>query len=199
MKNHKKTGISRREFISRLGLLGSLALTYPNLVLAQLRQSRAEQPLAGWQTEQNWQTLAQVQEILFPAGEDTPGASDIGASIYLHQAIENPNADIEDRDFIFRGIGWLDGLTQERHNKTFLQLNSVQQNGIIEVIVKSRAGRNWVSTLLTYILEALLMDPVYGGNKNGIGWQWLEHQPGYPRPPADKTWDQLLQHRYNAR
>ncbi len=199
MKNHKKTGISRREFISRLGLLGSLALTYPNLALAQLRKFRAEQPLAGWQTEQNWQTLAQVQEILFPAGEDTPGASDIGASIYLHQAIENPNADIEDRAFIFRGIGWLDGLTQERHNKTFLQLSTVQQNGIIEVIVKSRAGRNWVSTLLTYILEALLMDPVYGGNKNGIGWQWLEHQPGYPRPPTDKTWDQLLQHRYNAR
>jgi len=199
MKNHKPTGFSRREFIRRLGLLASLALTYPNLVLAQQRQSRAEQPLAGWQTEQNWQTLAQVQEILFPAGEDTPGASDIGASIYLHQAIENPNADIEDRDFIFRGIGWLDGLTQERHNKTFLQLSSVQQNGIIEVIVKSRAGRNWVSTLLTYILEALLMDPVYGGNKNGIGWQWLEHQPGYPRPPADKTWDQLLQHRYKAR
>ena len=107
MKNHKQTGISRREFIRRMGLLGSLALTYPDVALAQLRQSRVEQPLADWQTEQNWQTLTQVQEILFPAGEDTPGAGDIGASIYLHRAIENPNADIEDRDFIFRGINML--------------------------------------------------------------------------------------------
>lgn len=191
--------LSRREFMTRMGLLGSLALTYPNAALTQLRQSKAEQPLANWQNETDWQTLAQVQEILFPAGEDNPGANDIGATIYLHNAIENPNADSEDKDFIFRGIGWLDGLTQERHKKTFLQLDAVMQEDIIEVIVKSRAGSNWVSTLLTYTLEALLMDPVYGGNKNGIGWQWLNHQPGYPAPPADRTWDKLLQERYKLR
>ena len=199
MKRHKQIDLSRREFMSRMGLLGSLALTYPNAALAQLRKSKAEQPLAEWQTESDWQTLAQVQEILFPAADDIPGANDIGATIYLHNAIENPNADIEDKDFILRGIGWLDGLTQERHKKTFLQLDAVMQEDIIEVIVKSRAGRNWVSTLLTYTLEALLMDPVYGGNKNGTGWQWLNHQPGYPAPPADRTWDKLLQERYKLR
>ena len=58
-------------------------------------------------------------------------------------------------------------------------------------IEQSRAGRNWLSLLLTYVLEALLADPVYGGNPDGIGWQWLEHQPGYPRPPADKSWYKL--------
>jgi gluconate 2-dehydrogenase gamma chain len=36
--------------------------------------------------------------------------------------------------------------------------------------------------LLDYIMEALLTDPVYGGNPNSIGWQWLKHQPGFPRP-----------------
>ncbi|MBE9560740.1 MAG: gluconate 2-dehydrogenase subunit 3 family protein [Proteobacteria bacterium] len=199
MKSHKNIDLSRREFMTRMGLLGALALTYPSAALAQLRQLKAEQPLADWQTETDWQTLAQVQEVLFPAGEDTPGADDIGATIYLHNAIENPNADIEDKDFIFRGIGWLDGLTQERHKKTFLQLDAAMQEDIIEVIVKSRAGRSWVSTLLTYTLEALLMDPVYGGNKKGIGWQWLNHQPGYPAPPADRTWDKLLQERYKLR
>jgi len=195
----KQIDISRREFMTRMGLLGALAITYPGASLAQLRQSKAEQPLADWQTETAWQTLAQVQETLFPAAEDIPGANDIGATIYLHNAIENPNADIDDKDFIFRGIGWLDGLTQERHKKTFLQLDSVMQDDIIKVIVKSRAGRNWASTLLTYTLEALLMDPVYGGNKNGIGWQWLNHQPGYPVPPVDRTWDKLLQERYKLR
>ena len=193
---HNKTGISRREFMTRMGLLGSLALTYPAAALAELRQSKVKQATADWQKKPIWQTIAQVQEVLFPAAEDIPGAADIGATIYLHRAIENPNADGEDKDFIFRGVGWLDGLTQERHKKTFVQLTAAQQQEIIEVIVKSRAGRNWVSTLLTYTLEALLMDPVYGGNKNGIGWKWLQHQPGYPAPAADKTWDQLLQRRY---
>jgi len=194
----KITGISRREFMKRVGLLSSLALTYPAAALGELRQSKTKQALADWQTEPAWQTLAQVQEVLFPAAEDIPGAADFGATIYLHRAIENPDADGEDKGFIFRGVGWLDGLTQERYKKTFLQLSEDRQQEIIVVIVNSNAGRNWVSTLLTYTLEALLMDPVYGGNKNGMGWKWLEHQPGYPAPPADKTWEQLLQRRYKS-
>lgn len=200
MKNH--TGISRREFLTRMSLLGSLALAYPATTLAELRQSKtgqtAAESFADWQQEPTWQTLAQVQEVLFPAGDDVPGASDIAATLYLHKTIENPDADKEDKDFIFRGIGWLDSLTQEHHKKTFLQLTAMQQQEMIEVIVKSRAGRNWVSTLLTYTLEALLTDPVYGGNKNQAGWKWLQHQPGYPSPPEDKTWHQLLQRRYKA-
>jgi gluconate 2-dehydrogenase gamma chain len=193
-------GISRREFMTRMGLLGSLALSYPVAVLSELRQAKVKQAPGDepetWKAEAEWLTLAAVQEVLFPAAEDVPGAADIGATIYLHDAIENPGADGEDKDFIFRGLGWLDGLTQERKNKTFLQLTKLEQEEIIEVIVKSRAGRNWVSTLLTYTLEALLADPVYGGNKDAAGWKWLEHQPGYPAPPADRTWDRLLKMRY---
>jgi len=196
------TGISRREFMARMSLLGSLALTCPAAALAELRKSKLDKTSpelqAEWQRDLVWQTLSQVQEVLFPADIDVPGAGDIGATVYLHDAIENPDADAEDKDFVFRGVGWLDGLTRERNKQTFLQLTSTQQQEVIEVIVKSRAGRNWISTLLTYTLEALLTDPVYGGNKNGAGWKWLQHQPGYPAPPADKTWHQLLPRRYKA-
>ncbi len=196
--SHSDVNVNRREFMVRMGLLGSLALTYPASVLAELRQLKTTVPKADWQNNAIWQTIAQVQEILFPPADDIPGATDIGATLYLHRAIENPNADGEDKTFIFRGVGWLDDLTQERHKKKFRQLSAEQQQGMIEIIVKSKAGRNWISILLNYILEALLMDPVYGGNKNGIGWKWLEHQPGFPTPPADKTWDKLLQRRYQV-
>jgi len=189
------TVISRREFMTRLGVLGSMALTFPVTVLAGLRQTNAGQPLPDWANEPSWQSIAQVQEVLFPAGKDIPGAGDIGASIYLHKAIENPKADGEDKEFIFLGVSWLDELTQQRYKKRFIQLTLEHQEKIIKETVQTRAGRKWVSLLLTYILEALLAEPVYGGNHNGIGWQWLEHQPGFPAPPADKTWDQLLQRR----
>lgn len=184
--------------MARLAALGSLALAFPSSLLAELRASNANKQQPDWTHQHPWQTLAAVQEVLFPAGEDIPGASDIDAITYLHNAIENPDADGEDRDFIFRGIGWLDELTQERHQKNFVQLSPLDQEKIIQTTVQSRAGRNWVSLLLTYILEALLADPVYGGNRDDIGWQWLEHQPGFPRPPADKTWDKLLQRRYRT-
>lgn len=187
--------ISRREFMSRLGLLGSLAISFPSAALAELRKSNANQPSPDWADEPVWKTIAQVQETLFPAGENIPGAADIGAVIYLHKAIENPNADGEDRDYIFRGIGWLDELAQQRYIKNYIQLSEKQKEKIIEETVQTPAGRNWVSLQLTYILEALLCEPAYGGNPAGVGWKWLEHQPGYPTPAADYTWDRLQQRR----
>ena len=190
-----RMNISRREFMTRMGLLGSMAISFPREALADLRQSNTNQPLPGWAEEPVWKTIAEVQETLFPAAEDTPGASDIGAAVYLHNAIDNPNADGEDRDYIFRGIGWLDELAQQRYTKNYTDLSKKQQEKIISETVQTSAGRKWVSLLLTYLLEALLCEPVYGGNPGGIGWKWLEHQPGYPTTTADKTWDQLLRKR----
>ncbi len=79
-ESFKKTGISRRQFIRRTSLLGSLALTYPAAALAELRLSKAEQATADGLNNSAWKTLAAVQEVLFPAGENIPGASDIGAT-----------------------------------------------------------------------------------------------------------------------
>jgi gluconate 2-dehydrogenase gamma chain len=135
--------------------------------------------------------LAEVQEHLFPAAADTPGAGDIQAIVYLHNTIENPAADGEDREFVFNGVGWLNDLAEETFQQNFAALGEQQRETLLRQIEQSRAGRNWLSLLLTYLLEALLADPVYGGNPNGIGWEWLEHQPGYPRPPADKSWYRL--------
>ena len=59
-------------------------------------------------------------------------------------------------------------------------------------IAASPAGENWLSTLILYLMEALLTDPAYGGNPGGIGWRWLRHTPGYPRPTPDKTYPRLL-------
>ena len=33
-----------------------------------------------------------------------------------------------------------------------------------------------------------MLDPVYGGNPEMIGWKWLEHQPGFPAPIEGKTY-----------
>lgn len=58
-------------------------------------------------------------------------------------------------------------------------------------ISASRAGNNWLNTLINYLYEAMLSPPSYGGNPNGIGWTWLEHQAGFPLPPAGKRYFEL--------
>jgi gluconate 2-dehydrogenase gamma chain len=183
--------ISRRQFLHRLALLGSLLAAYPAATLAQSRSALQLQQPADWQDEAPWATLSAVQEHMFPAGADMPGAGDIHAIVYLHNTLENPAADGEDREFLFNGVGWLNDLANKETGLSFVALDESQRESLLRQIEQSRAGRNWLSLLLTYVLEALLSDPVYGGNPNGVGWQWLAHQPGYPTPPADKVWYRL--------
>jgi gluconate 2-dehydrogenase gamma chain len=146
--------------------------------------------VVGDWSEHELKTLAAVQNRLFPRQQDSPGADDINALAYLQRALEDPSL-AEDKQFIRNGVGWLDDLSATTYQKTFLQLDDDKREALLRTIAKSSAGENWLSTLLLYIFEALLTDPVYGGNPDGIGWAWLEHTPGFPHPPADKTYRKL--------
>jgi len=191
MTGKQDAGISRREFLGRLAMLGALAASYPASALEKLRSGAGMVVGSGWDRKDPWLTLAAVQQQMFPAGDDVPGAADIQAIVYLRNTLKDPAADGEDREFIFKGVGWLNDLTQETNGKPFIGLGEAQRETMLRKIEQSEAGQNWLSLLLTYLLDALLADPVYGGNPGGIGWQWLQHQPGFPRPPADKTWYRL--------
>lgn len=180
--------MNRRTFLSRLTLLGAMLAAYPPARLAAVRAQTAGIDGPDGAAADPWTTLDAVQQHLFPAGEKIPGAADIGALRYLRDAIDNLDADGADRTFMFNGVGWLNDLTQADYQQPFVALDEQQRETVLRKIELNRAGSNWLSLLLTYLLEALLADPVYGGNPDGIGWAWLEHQPGYPTPPPDKVW-----------
>jgi len=68
-----------------------------------------------------------------------------------------------------------------------------QREQLLQRIAQANAGENWLSLLLMFIFGALLGSPVYGGNPDGIGWRWLEHNPGFPQPTSNNTYKKLLQ------
>jgi gluconate 2-dehydrogenase gamma chain len=142
--------------------------------------------------EHTWETLDQVQRHLFPSEPGAPGAREINALEYLRFVVADPKVDAQERRFILMGAGWLDGIARETYQQTFVHLEHAQREAVLQKVAASSAGENWLSTLLTYVFEALLTDPVYGGNPDGIGWRWLEHIPGFPRPTPDKTYPRLL-------
>jgi len=188
-----ESGLSRREFLRQTGaatLLTGLLIYKPSLA----KNSHKIQNNAGQKfSKQQRAVLEAVQMQLFPADGDGPSAADINAFFYLEWALNDPdNMEDGDREFIVKGIGWLEDLSEEMEANRFTNLSEVQQHKIIQKISKSEAGENWMSLLVYYLLEALLLDPVYGGNPDGIGWKWLAHQPGFPRPPKDKTYRQFL-------
>lgn len=181
---------ARRNFISGMVKSAALVSSLPLWFGLQAcdRKTANEQLL----NEHPWSTFAAVQQHLFPADDNGPSASDINATLYLKFVLQASDTDEDDKKFLLDGIKWLNDLAEQQNGKPFIKLADQQQHQVMTKIAASNAGERWLSHLLLYIVEALLTDPVYGGNPNGIGWQWLQHQAGFPTPPVNKRYMDLL-------
>lgn len=182
----------RREIISRRTFLARMAGVSVTALFPLVATAAVQAPGKGEGLSIEQQTvLAAVQTHLFPSEPGIPGAKEINALAYLNSVLADPHMDTDEKAFIGNGVGWLEELVNDTPGKSFTELNTEQREQMLRKIEQSGAGENWLATILMYIIEALLSDPVYGGNPGGIGWQWLEHQPGFPRPPADKIYGEL--------
>lgn len=137
---------------------------------------------------EQWAILEAVQAHLLPTEADAPGAVDVNALAYLRLMLGEPGRDMEDRLFIKDGAKNLGQLAKDKFGEKFTKLNFQQRETVLRSFETELGGSGWISSMLDYVLEALLTDPVYGGNPDGIGWRWLDHTPGFPRPPADKRY-----------
>ena len=132
--------------------------------------------------------LKEVLRHLFPATQNAPGADDINALIYLQVVLLDPQLDPRDQNFIINGIQWLEEECQKLFALSFPELKTEQKEQLLREIEKEGWGERWLSYLLKYIFESLLTDPLYGGKPDGVGWKWLGHVPGYPRPNQENRY-----------
>ena len=142
-------------------------------------------------SEAQWQEIAAVQSHLFPKEENAPGAVDINALGYLQWVLSDPALEPGDRLFFKTGLNKLQGILLAERKHSFTVLNNRQKEKILRKLEQDTEGRAWITELLHYLFEALLTDPVYGGNPEGIGWKWLGHYPGFRRPTS--TWSACCQ------
>ncbi|MCG9747486.1 gluconate 2-dehydrogenase subunit 3 family protein [Shewanella sp. Isolate8] len=182
-----ESGLTRRAFLAGSSAAAMLLAAKPQLSWAETEFSITTRP-QGFDVI-NRAIIEAVQLHLFPDDGDGPSAKDLNAYRYLLWAMEDPDNRIdEDRQFILQGAAWLEDWADTQRGRSFLVLSWDEQDALLKEIAKSRAGENWLSLLLYYLIEALTLDPLYGGNPDEIGWRWLEHQPGFPRPKAGKSY-----------
>ena len=197
-QSNLQNGLNRRAFLKTGGaasILVTLAGCKPQVpqeqndvnVDADVKKEESESEVTF--DEQQKAVIEAVQQHLFPDDGDGPDAKAINAFDYLAFAMTDPQ-NIADGDpgFIAKGVGWLQDLAEQTQGDSFLKLSQEKQAAILKQISASSAGENWLSLLLYYLTEALLLDPIYGGNPDQIAWQWLEHQAGFPRPTPGKTY-----------
>jgi len=133
-------------------------------------------------SRRQWKTIIAVQDHLFPSEAKAPGAKEVNSQAYLYAVLSDAGRDDEDRQLVINGLIELQDICWQQDKELFIKLNHVQRERALRTFEKTSNGSPWLMTILGYIFEALLVDPIYGGNTNELGWQWLEHQAGLPRP-----------------
>lgn len=122
--------------------------------------------------------LDNVLEILFPKTNQMPSSKEFGALNFLVLNINHKTFDDDDRTLVINGAkdflrSFPDFLTLSKKEKTII---------IFDIANSNDYAQSWLSKLIYYGIEALLGDPIYGGNKNQIGWSSVKHNIGYPQP-----------------
>lgn len=200
-QSHWSEGLNRRNFIKgsvAISLLASIAGCKPAILTSKttgdstdiIRQSKDTVTLDNYSfTHRQHQDLQAVYLHLFPDDGDGPSANDLNVVTYLEWAMsDTKNIADGDGEFIIQGIGWLNQFANDDYGNNFTNLSVDTQHTIIQQTAKSDAGERWLALLIYYLIEALTLDPFYGGNTNQIGWQWLQHQGGFPQPITGKTY-----------
>jgi gluconate 2-dehydrogenase gamma chain len=98
------------------------------------------------------------------------------------------------QDTYRRGLLSVDKYAQEKFQKKFVDLSEAQQDQILEDMDNGDAkgfdkptDRVFFKTLRDDVIEGMFSDPVYGGNKDMVGWSLI----GYPGAQRAYTPDDL--------
>ncbi len=180
-----------KEKLSRRHLLKSAAGATAVLSLNKFSFAATQPSFSSALAKDPWLSLDAVLMHLLPKSATGPSAKDIRASHYLYNIVYQQPTSKAEIEFIFQGVDWLNGYSQSQKQLNFTQLPVADKETILRAISGSVAGENWLSMLIGYIFEAMLAPPAYGGNPNGIGWQWLQHQAGFPLPQDGQRYYEL--------
>ncbi len=160
--------LSRRVFLKNSFLSSVIFVTYSGELCA------AVTPL---------ETISILHGDLFPDGDKVPNLNSINATFYLNTIVLNHSRiDFETKSYIRDGVRWLNEEAMTKYKKVYAKLPPNKREKVLEDIVATDWGESWIDTIMTYFLEAMLGDPVYGINSRQKSWKWLNHEPGYPRP-----------------
>jgi len=92
-------------------------------------------------------------------------------------------------DLMLHGIRRIEAVSQKEFGAGFVSLENDQQDDVLrmfengEIDMNAVAGVTFFNLLLQMTIEGAFADPVYGGNKNMLGWKMKE----FPGPRVSYT------------
>ena len=123
-------------------------------------------------------TIRMVQNDLFPKAK----ALNIETANYITLILKSRYVSDEDKLFLKNGTKWLNETSVEMYKNIYTKLTYIERQNVLKEISQTKWGDSWLYNMMNYIFEAMLGDPIYGGNNKEAGWKWLAFEGGKPRP-----------------
>lgn len=183
--------LKRRNFIKSVGVFA----IYSQILKFQSCQSEEKITYAAndYLTALEAEIIQKVQMVLFPNDGNGPSARDINAYGHFVWVLSDLRKKQAEKDYLINGIKWTEETAVENFSKSFKALSTAETEKLVEDISKTNWGEDWLAVVLSLIFEALVIDSLYNVNPNQIGWKWLEHQNGTPRPNEMITYDKIFE------
>src|SRR5918999_212333 len=137
-------------------------------------------------------TAAAVFERLFPTGESSPGAIEIGVLTYLDLALAGA---YQDKAEAYRlGLAALDLAARRRSGKPFADCSAEKQDTLITELEKGilpnfrvPPQHDFFEMLVAHLQEGPFADPAHGGNRYKLVWKLLAHPGFWPENSAEEN------------
>jgi gluconate 2-dehydrogenase gamma chain len=118
---------------------------------------------------------------IIPGTPDDPGAKEAGAVVFIDRALDGYDHDWQ-RDYIV-GLEGIEAYAQAKYGKRFVDLNDQQQDDILTNMDEGSAEaeqyfsnpKGFFGILLNHVRQGMFADPIYGGNRNSVGWKLVGH------------------------
>ena len=148
---------------------------------------------------------------IIPNDELGPGAKEAGVTVFIDRQLAGPYGRAEEwymqgpwrhgtaaQGYQLRltpaqlyrtAIAAIDDHVRKQHGKRFAELDAPSQDGVLNAIDKAELelpnidARVFFEMLVQNTVEGFLADPLYGGNRDFIGWKLI----GFPGPRYNYT------------
>lgn len=155
--------------------------------------------------KKDFDVLSFATERIFPEDENGPGAIKLGVPYfidkqlagsygsnkfdYMKGPVQKVKVDSSYQTLMTRGEVFIEGVRKlndeslKTYDAEFFDLEGEQQDEILtameagEIELRSVKGSTFFNLLRQMTIEGAYADPLYGGNKNMMGWKMKEH-PG---------------------
>ncbi len=167
----KRSDVSRRALLRRIGVSMSLAATGENLLPAQdaahVHNAVAQSKTAGKGvykpkalTAHEYATLQRLADLIIPADERSPGALQVGAADYI-DFMCSINADL--KEIYTGGLLWVDNTMRRQYGVDFVGAKAEQQTGLLDKIAYRKNASAELNPGITFFswVRNMVVDAYY--------------------------------------